>query len=137
MLANLLEKCAAMKEGIRRFDPLAEFDTPERCSIVELSNIPEDPAVSIARALVAPGVTTRWHRLANTAERYVIVSGRGRVEIGELPPQDVAPGDVVLIPPSVRQRITNIARDDLVFLAICTPRYRPEAYEDLGDAPAR
>ena len=59
-----------------------------------------------------------------------ILQGRGRVEVGDLAPQEVGPGDVVLIPPSVRQRIANTGREDLVFLAICTPRFRNEAYED-------
>ena len=78
-----------------------------------------------------PGITTRWHRVRDTAERYVILEGKGRVEVGELAPQDVAPGDVVLIPPSCRQRITNLGSGDLVFLAVCTPRFTQEAYEDI------
>lgn len=121
-----------MKEAIKRVNPDAEYFTPEECYIVELSNAPDDPDASIARARVAPGVTTRWHRLAGTAERYVILEGRGRVEIGSLPPQEVGIGDVVLIPPSCRQRITNLGQGDLIFLAICTPRFRPEVYEDNG-----
>jgi mannose-6-phosphate isomerase-like protein (cupin superfamily) len=120
-----------MRAMLRRFDAGAEFFTPEQCYIIELSNTEDDPAASIARARVAPGVTTRWHRVAGTAERYVVLEGRGRVEVGELAAQDVGPGDVVLIPPSVRQRIANTGGGDLVFLAICTPRFRPEAYEDL------
>lgn len=120
-----------MNESIKPFDPAAEFYTPEQCYIIELSNTPDDPEVSIARARVAPGVTTRWHRVVATAERYVILEGRGRVEVGDLPPQDVSAGDVVLIPPSCRQRIANVGADDLIFLAICTPRFRPGAYEDI------
>jgi mannose-6-phosphate isomerase-like protein (cupin superfamily) len=120
-----------MRAMLRRFDAGAEFFTPEQCYIIELSNTEDDPAASIARARVAPGVTTRWHRVAGTAERYVVLEGRGRVEVGDLAAQDVGPGDVVLIPPSVRQRIANTGGSDLVFLAICTPRFRPEAYEDL------
>ncbi len=120
-----------MKETVIRIDPDAEFYTSERCHIIELSNRPDDPEVSIARARVAPGVTTRWHRLIGTAERYVILVGNGRVEVGSLAPQDVSAGDVVLIPPSRRQRIANIGPGDLIFLAICSPRFRPEAYEEL------
>ena len=120
-----------MKETIKPIDASAEFYTDERCHIIELSNTPDDPDVSIARARVEPGVTTRWHRLADTTERYVMIEGRGRVEIGDLAPQDVGPGDVVIIPPGVRQRIANIGTGDLVFLAICTPRFRPENYEDI------
>ena len=120
---------------VRPLDVAAEFYTPERCYIIELSNSPDDPAVSIARARVAPGVTTRWHRVVGTTERYVMIAGRGRVEVGDSAPQEVSPGDVVLIPPSCRQRIANVGDDDLVFLAVCTPRFRPEAYEDVeGEA---
>ncbi len=43
----------------------------------------------------------------------------------------IAPGDVVLIPPGRRQRITCLGDEDLIFLAICTPRFRPETYEDI------
>ena len=120
-----------MKEAIRRVKPEAEYAIPEGCFILELSNSEEDPALSIARARVPPGVTTRWHRLRNVAERYVILEGRGRAEVGGLAPQDVGPGDVVLVPPSVRQRITNTGVADLVFLAVCTPRFTPSAYEDI------
>ena len=105
----------------------------EGCHILELSNTPHDPGVSIARARVAPGVTTRLHRLANTAERYVILSGQGQAEIGGQPPVDVQTGDVVLIPPGCPQRIRNTGSGDLVFLAICSPRFTDAAYEDLGD----
>ena len=120
-----------MQAAIHRSNPAVEFFTPELCFINELSNSANYPDASIARARVTPGVTTRWHRLTDTAERYVILEGRGRMEVGDLPPQEVGPGDVVLIPPLCRQRIANTGQQDLIFLAICTPRFSPEAYEDI------
>lgn len=120
-----------MQETIQQYNGKDEFFTPERCYITELSNSPGDPGVSIARARVEPGVTTCWHRLMGITERYCIISGIGRVEVGNLPPQDVRPGDIVIIPPMCRQRITNIGLDDLLFLAICTPRFSIDAYEDI------
>ncbi len=122
-----------MREAVLSLNPAAEFYTTEGCFINELCNVDLDAEVSIARARVAPGVTTRWHRLCDTAERYVLLSGCGQVEVGDLPAQEVGAGDVVLIPPGTRQRIRNLGAEDLVFLAICTPRFRPEAYEDIGD----
>jgi mannose-6-phosphate isomerase-like protein (cupin superfamily) len=124
-----------MNETILRSNPAAEFFTPEFCYINELSNTANDPDLSIARARVAPGVTTRWHRLKDTAERYVILEGHGRIEIGELPPQEIGPGDVVLIPMLCRQRVTNTGNTHLIFLALCTPRFRPEIYEDIEGIP--
>jgi len=124
-----------MHEEVRPMVPEAEFYTAEGCHINELSNSDADPEASIARARVCPGATTRWHRLAGTTERYVVLSGAGKVEVGNLSAQTVAPGDVVLIPPGCRQRITCLGNEDLVFLAICTPRFRPEAYEDMDPDP--
>jgi len=90
-----------------------EVYIPEGCFITELSNTPDDPEVSIARARVPPGVTTRWHRVKDTVERYVILEGSGRVEVGRRPPADVRPGDVVLIPgctPRLRRHLVTVSR---------------------------
>lgn len=107
-----------------------EFYIDEGCFVIEMASADEDPHVSIARCRVEPGKTTRWHRLAGTVERYVIQHGQGVVEVGDLPPQTVAAGDLVLIPESCRQRIRNAGSGDLVFLAICTPRFLPACYEE-------
>lgn len=114
-----------------RFDD--EFYTPEKCYITELSNTEDDPDVSIAKARVLPGVTTHWHYLRDTIERYCIISGTGHVEVGDLPSQEVKAGDVVFIPPMCRQRIANTGSDDLIFLAICTPLFKDEVYQDLEE----
>ena len=112
-------------------DASAEYLTQERCYILELSNDAGDPAVSIARARVLPGVTTRLHRVLGTAERYVLLQGQGEVRIGHAPPEAVGPSSVVRIPPGVVQCITNTGREDLVFLCICTPRFEWPNYESL------
>ena len=117
--------------SIRYAADAPEFDTAERCAISEWSNCEQDPTVSIAHARVRPGVTTCWHCVRDTAERYVIMQGEGRVEVGDLPPQTVGPGDVVLIPAGCRQRIANVGTIDLCFLAICTPRFQAANYCDL------
>lgn len=124
-----------MNPAIKPLNLEHEFHIPENCYITELCNAPEDPAISIARARVVPGVTTRWHCLRGTVERYYVLSGTGRVEVGNLPPQDVNPGDLVLIPPMCRQRITNTGTVDLIFLAICSPGFREEVYEDVEEDP--
>jgi len=122
-----------MKEAVYRRNPEAEFYIDEGCYITELSNTQDDAGLSIARARVIPGATTRWHRLATTAERYVILEGAGFVEVGEKLQKDVSAGDVVLIPAMSKQRITNTGIDDLVFLAICTPRFEHSDYEDCEE----
>lgn len=109
----------------------SEYFFEEGCFILELHNTPEDPAVSVARARVRPGETTRWHRLTGIRERYLILEGEGLAEIGHAPSLKVGPGDTVQIPPNTRQRISNTGTTDLIFLAVCTPRFVPQAYSDL------
>jgi len=122
-----------MKPTIKKQDLSKEYYTDEQCYIAELSNSADDPGLSIARARVEPGVTTRWHRLSNTTERYYILHGRARVQVGDLAAQELNVGDIAVIPPLCRQRITNIGTEDLVFLALCTPRFSADNYEDIEE----
>ena len=102
-----------------------------RLYVIVMSNSPADLGVSIARARVKEGVTTKLHRLKGVVERYVILSGMAKVEVAGLETQLVLAGNVIIIPSLCSQRITNIGTDDLVFLAICTPRFTKEVYEDF------
>lgn len=125
-----------MKAAVKHHAPQAEYYFDEGCYITELSNSADDPGVSIARARVAPGVTTRWHYLLDTAERYVLLAGSGRVEVQGVAAQPVGPGDTVLIPPGARQRIANTGEQDLVFLAVCSPRFTAACYVDAEPGTA-
>ena len=109
-----------------------EYWFREGCYITEWSNSVADEDLSVARARVEPGRTTRWHRLAGTTERYVILEGSGRAEVGD-ETLEAGVGDVVVIPPGQPQRITNVGAGDLVFLAVCTPRFRPDNYTETPE----
>lgn len=121
-------------EPISRFDANAEFYTPERCYIIEIHNNEDDVDCSIARARVVPGATTQLHSVHDTTERYVILAGEGAVEIDGKAPVAVTPLDVVRIPAGTSQRITNTGHVDLLFLCVCTPRFRQENYTALEAA---
>ncbi|GJM08473.1 MAG: hypothetical protein DHS20C11_07490 [Lysobacteraceae bacterium] len=109
----------------------SEYYFDERCYITEWLNVESSAQLSIARARVEPGVTTAWHQLTGITERYVVLSGQGLVAVGDLE-TTVSAGDVVIIPPDTRQRISNTCQQqDLIFLAICSPRFRVSAYVDL------
>jgi mannose-6-phosphate isomerase-like protein (cupin superfamily) len=120
-----------MLAEVKKAGSSAEFETVERCHIQEIANDAGDELVSIARARVEPGITTAWHRLDGISERYIIVSGQGRVEIDHSGPVDVLPGDVVRIPADCRQRITNTGLQDLVFYAVCAPPFQQRRYVNL------
>jgi mannose-6-phosphate isomerase-like protein (cupin superfamily) len=59
----------------------------------------------------------------------VILAGDGDAFVGDRR-EKVRPGSVVHIPPGARQKIRNTGPEDLVFLAICTPRFEPRNYLD-------
>ena len=120
-----------MRAEILKSTAKTEFETPERCRILEVANDSGDEGVSIARATVRVGGATALHALSGVAERYLIVSGKGRVELGGQSSTDVFEGDVVRIPPGVSQRIANIGTVDLIFYCICTPRFRQDCYRAL------
>jgi mannose-6-phosphate isomerase-like protein (cupin superfamily) len=113
---------------------LKEYSTPERCFVVENYS---DELVSIARARVKPGVTTIAHHLKGATEIYLVARGRGKVTVGDLPPTEVATGDVVVIPAGVSQKITNMGKTDLVFHCICTPRFTQDCYRSEEETRTR
>lgn len=111
-----------------------EYWFREGCYITELWNAESDPAVSVVRARIEAGGVTRWHQLDAITERYLVLSGQGRVQLGDRTDRTLVAGDAIVIPPRVSQRIANTGAGDLVFLAVCTPRFRPEAYRDVDGA---
>ena len=120
-----------MKPKIIKANSLKEYLTPERCFIFENWGVSTgDKKVSIARARVEPGVTTKPHHLEGIQEIYLITKGRGKVQIGDLEPAEVAQGDVVVIPAGLSQSITNIGVTDLIFYCICAPAFTENRYHE-------
>ncbi|MFT6406858.1 MAG: mannose-6-phosphate isomerase-like protein (cupin superfamily) [Arenicella sp.] len=102
----------------------------EGCFIEEWHNHVHDRDCSIARVRVEVGKTTKLHALQKTTERYVMLSGSALVTVGEKCWR-VAEGDVVVIKPDEAQKIQNQSQEDLIFLAICTPRFLVENYREI------
>ncbi len=110
-----------------------EFDTRERCSIVEILNDEHSPHLSVARCKVSPGIITELHSLADTNEIYIIEKGSGMMDDGICEPFAVNPGDSIVIPPNHPQRIKNIGEGDLLFKVVCAPRFKPACYTPLEE----
>lgn len=124
---------------IIRADESKEYFFEEGCYILELSNSPDDPTLSIARARLTPNTETQLHQLAHTIERYIILEGQGEVNLGNtssstqqssIDTYPVSVGDVVLIPADCPQSIRNSGTGDLIFLVVCTPRFLPDNYRN-------
>jgi mannose-6-phosphate isomerase-like protein (cupin superfamily) len=120
-----------MLPKIVKSDELKEYLTPERCFIYENCGIStENLNVSIARARVEPGVSTKTHHLIGVQEIYLITQGQGKVNIESIDPANVKEGDTVIIPAGKKQRITNTGKTDLIFYCICTPAFTQDCYHD-------
>jgi mannose-6-phosphate isomerase-like protein (cupin superfamily) len=119
-----------MDARVIKHDESLERYTDERCHILESWNNSGDPDVAIARARVEPGVITARHVL-EVDERYIITSGRGRVEVEGIDAADVTAGDVIVIPAGRAQQIANTGETDLVFYCVCTPRFEQRHYHDV------
>lgn len=109
-----------------------EYFYKEGCYIEEWSNNENQPAMSIAQVRVEPGQATQLHALKDTTERYVILEGSARVTVGDRE-WHVTAKDVVTIDANVAQRIHNLEQADLIFLAICSPRFEIENYIDMSE----
>jgi len=99
-----------------------------------LNPLKEDLAIrhSLAEARVPPGESTLAHRL-KSAEVYYILSGAGEIRVDH-ETAAVRGGQAVYIPPGAVQSIRNTGDDDLVFLCIVDPAWRPEDEELVGGA---
>jgi mannose-6-phosphate isomerase-like protein (cupin superfamily) len=119
-----------MKPTIVKASSLKESLTPEGCFVSENWGLVSygDKTVSIARARIEPGITTKPHHLESIQEIYLITKGKGKVQIAGLEPTNVEEGDTIIIPDGTSQKITNIGKTDLIFYCICTPAFTENLY---------
>ena len=108
-------------------DSIKPFYTEERCFIQELFNHDEHSNLSIAKAIVKPGITTQKHALYQTEEWYYILNGMGTMHINN-ESVSVKEGACIYIPANAIQSISNDGKEDLEFLCVCSPRFKTDVY---------
>ena len=117
---------------IKRLKECEEFTAGDDCLLRELLNpIKEDVSInySMAHAHVKPNSRTRAHVLT-ASEVYYILSGEGEMNIND-EKESVSAGHAVYIPPNAKQFIVNKGQNDLVFLCIVAPPWKPEVEQIL------
>ena len=117
---------------VRDLGDCEEFIGGDKSILRELFNPLKDDLklrYSLAHAIVKPGKTTAFHKLKNS-EVYFILKGKGKMYIDE-ESREVKEGQAIYIPSESKQRIENIGKEDLVFLAIVDPAWKSEDEEIL------
>ena len=120
---------------------LEYFRSADNCLLCELlhpekikGTLPEKLSMnySIAHAIVLRGEKSLPHRLKISSEVYYILSGSGKMHIGD-ESESVCSGQAVYIPPGDIQYIENTGDLDLVFLAIVSPEWSLKDEEVILD----
>ena len=117
---------------IKKLSDCREITAGDRNRLRELLHPARDAAAtrySLAEARLAPGARSRAHRL-RTTEVYYLTRGSGVMHIGE-ESAEVAAGDSVYIPPGSVQWLENTGKEEIEFLCIVDPAWRPQDEEIL------
>jgi len=117
---------------IKRLKDCREITAGDRTRLRELLHPDRDATgmrYSLACAWLAPGERSLAHRL-KTAEVYYLVRGSGVMHAGE-ESAEVTAGDAVYIPRGTVQWLENTGKEEIEFLCIVDPAWRPEDEEIL------
>ena len=108
---------------IRSREDATPFTTADGSTIRVLLDAESGAAnQSLAEAWLEPGQATQRHYHGRSEELYVVLDGRGEMELdGER--ACVVAGDAILIPPRVWHRITASGDGPPRFLCCCAPAY--------------
>ncbi|MFH1506770.1 MAG: cupin domain-containing protein [archaeon] len=115
---------------IRDIKKCEKFKAGDESTFRELFNPRKDDlkvCYSLGEARVKPGQTTRHHKL-KSSEVYYILQGKGVIFI-DYDEEPVKKGQSIYIPPNKAQKIKNTGKEDLVFLCIVHPAWRPDDEE--------
>jgi mannose-6-phosphate isomerase-like protein (cupin superfamily) len=86
---------------------------------------------SLAEETLLPGQSVCAHRHNQLEEIYYILSGRGRMSVGD-EQSEVGPGDAVYIPRGHRHTLENTGTEPMKLLLVCGPAYYFE--DEIADA---
>jgi mannose-6-phosphate isomerase-like protein (cupin superfamily) len=77
---------------------------------------------SLAEEVLPPGAAVGRHHHHTTEEVYYILSGSGRMTVGD-EERAVAAGDAVFIPRGTTHTLANTGPEAMVLLLVCGPAY--------------
>jgi mannose-6-phosphate isomerase-like protein (cupin superfamily) len=85
---------------------------------------PIEARYSLAIARIGPGLESSPHALTTT-EVYYLLQGSGVMSI-DREEREVRAGDAIYIPPRAVQFLRNTGAEEIIFICIVDPAWRPE-----------
>jgi len=85
---------------------------------------------SLAHAMLRPGESSRPHRLRESSEVFVFLSGEGILTVDD-ETAVVRAGQAAYVPPGAAQHLRNTGSEELVFICLVSPPWRVEDEELL------
>lgn len=81
-------------------------------------------------SIVDPGYTSNPHSHDDLEEVFYVVSGTGRIRIGE-EEEDIAPGSCIFAPPKTIHQLINTGQEILKVYAVTSPPFTPTYFKDV------
>lgn len=118
---------------VRRLDTRKLITALDDTQVREILNPEHDDEqlflnYSLAHAMLKPGSKSLPHKFHTASEVYYILRGRGIIHIND-ETAEVFPDDTIHIPPQAVQWIENHGLENLEFLCIVDPAWKPDAEE--------
>ncbi|RDE11789.1 MAG: cupin domain-containing protein [Candidatus Thorarchaeota archaeon] len=118
---------------IRRLNGLKTIKALDNTRVREILNPLHDShslslGYSLAHAALKPNQRSLQHRFHEASEVYYVLGGRGMMHIDD-EVVEVSIGDTIYIPPMSVQWIESMGPDDLEFLCVVDPAWKPDAEE--------
>lgn len=116
---------------VKRFKDQKEIIAGDNCILREFLNVEHGDKVECRYSLAwakMPVTKATWKHAMKTTEVYFILKGKGIMHIND-EAEEVSAYDVVYIPPNAVQYIENVGEEELEFICIVDPAWRPEDEE--------
>ena len=107
--------------------PLSEFT--KKATLVKRSDRYEVYDLSLKKLVISmtvlhEGKSTIGHSHTATEEIYFFVEGKGEIQLGDREKEDVASGDIILIPSGIFHRVSNKGKGNVKFISFFEKKRR-------------
>lgn len=83
----------------------------------------------VGESIIEQGSSSNPHLHDDAEEVFYVISGTGRVKVGE-EEEDIAPGSCIFIPPKTLHQLLNTGHEELKVLAVTSPPFTTAGFKE-------